>query len=115
MTGLNKAKNVQVIFFSLEKRNGQNKLWQRIKGSDGQFKYDIDSIFDDQIKLYSKLFSLEGWDKNSDDDLSSLVQQKLTDVEKNELEEDLTIEEVKKTVMSMKSFKPPGPGCSTCS
>jgi hypothetical protein len=22
-------------FFNLEKRNGQNKLWQRIKGSDG--------------------------------------------------------------------------------
>ena len=22
-------------FFNLEKRNGQNKLWQKIKGSDG--------------------------------------------------------------------------------
>jgi hypothetical protein len=32
-----------------EKRNGQNKLWQRITGSDGQFKYDIDSILDEQI------------------------------------------------------------------
>jgi hypothetical protein len=58
--------------FNLEKRNGQNKLWQRIKGSKGQFKYDIDSKLDDQITLYSKLFTSEGWDKNSDDDLLGL-------------------------------------------
>ena len=52
-------------FFNLEKRNGQNNLCQKIKGSDGQFKYDIDSILDDQIKLYIKLFTSDGWDKNS--------------------------------------------------
>jgi hypothetical protein len=34
---------------------------------------------------------------------TKIVQQKLTDVEKNELEEEITIEEIKKTVMSMKS------------
>jgi hypothetical protein len=37
--------------FHLEKTNGQNKLWQIIKGSDLQFKYDINSILDDQIKF----------------------------------------------------------------
>lgn len=99
-------RKIDKLFFNLEKINGQNKLWQRIKGSDGQFKYDIDSIFDDQIKLYSKLCTLEGWDNISGDDLLSFVHQKLTDVEKNELE-DLTTEDVKKTVMSMKSFKSP--------
>ena len=95
-------------FFNLEKRNCQNKLWQRIQGSDGQFKYDIDSILDEQIKFCSKLFTSEGGDKNSGDDLLSFVQQILTDVEKNETEEDLTIEEIKKTVMSIKSLKSPG-------
>ena len=45
--------------------------------------------------------------KNSGDVLLSFVQQKVTDVEKNELEGDLTIEEIKKTVRSMKSFKSP--------
>ena len=39
---------------------------------------------------------------------TKIVQQKLTDVEKNELEEEITIEEIKKTVMSMKSCKSPG-------
>jgi hypothetical protein len=39
---------------------------------------------------------------------TKIVQQKLTDVEKNELEEEITMEEIKKTVMYMKSFKSPG-------
>ena len=39
---------------------------------------------------------------------TKIVQQKLTDVEKNELEEEITIEEIKKIVMSMKSCKSPG-------
>jgi hypothetical protein len=102
LTGLNKAKNRQVIIFSLEKRNGQHTLWQRIKGSDEQFKNDIDSILDERIQLYSKLFTSEEWDKNSGDELLSCVQEKLTDVAKNELAGDLTIQEIKKTVMSMK-------------
>jgi hypothetical protein len=63
---------------------------------------------DDQIQLDSKLFISEWWDKNSDDDLSSYFQQKLTDVEKTELAGDLTMEEIKKTVISMKSVKYPG-------
>jgi anionic cell wall polymer biosynthesis LytR-Cps2A-Psr (LCP) family protein len=65
---------------------------------------------DDQIQLDSKLFISEWWDKNSDDDLSSYFQQKLTDVEKTELAGDLTIEEIKKTVISMKFVKYPGDG-----
>ena len=63
---------------------------------------------DDQIKLDSKIFISEGWDKNSDDDLSSYFQQKLTDVENTKLPGDLTIEEIKQTVISMKSVKYPG-------
>ena len=44
-------------FVNLEKRNCQNKLWQRIKVSDGQFKYDIDSILDEQITLYYSIIT----------------------------------------------------------
>jgi hypothetical protein len=35
------------------------------KGFGWEFNYDIDSILDDQIKLDSKIFISEGWDKNS--------------------------------------------------
>ena len=44
-------------------RSDQNKLWQRIKGSDEQFKYDIDTVLDEQIQLYSKLFTSEEGEK----------------------------------------------------
>jgi hypothetical protein len=78
------------------------------KGFGWEFNYDIDSILDDQIKLDSKIFISEGWDKNSDDDLSSYFQQKLTDVENTKLPGDLTMEEIKQTVISMKFVKYPG-------
>jgi hypothetical protein len=45
-------------------KNGQNKLWQKIRGLDGNLKYDIDEILDEQINFYANLFSTEGWDKH---------------------------------------------------
>jgi hypothetical protein len=35
-----------------------------LKISDGKYKYDIDSILDEQIQFYSNLFKSDGWDKN---------------------------------------------------
>jgi hypothetical protein len=40
-------------------------MWNRIKNTEGKYKYDIDSIIDEQITFYSKLFTTEGWDENS--------------------------------------------------
>jgi hypothetical protein len=54
-----------INFFELEKNQGENKMWNRIKNTEGKYKYDIDSIIDEQIKFYSKLFTTEGWDENS--------------------------------------------------
>jgi hypothetical protein len=45
-----------------------------MKGSDEQFKNDIDSILDERIQLYSKLFTSEEWDKNSGDELLSYIE-----------------------------------------
>jgi hypothetical protein len=44
-------------FFELEKKQGENKMWNRIKNTEGKYKYDIDSIIDEQIAFYSKLFT----------------------------------------------------------
>jgi hypothetical protein len=63
---------------------------------------------DEQIKKNSELFTSEGWNKNSGDELLSFAQQTFTDVVNDALEGDLTIEEIKKTVMCMKSFISPG-------
>jgi hypothetical protein len=35
-------------------------MWNRIKNTEGKYKYDIDSMIDEQIKFYSKLFTTEG-------------------------------------------------------
>jgi hypothetical protein len=40
--------------FNLERKNGQNKLWQKIRGLDGNLKYDIDEILDEQIIFLRK-------------------------------------------------------------
>jgi hypothetical protein len=40
-------------------------MWNRNKNTEGKYKYDIDSIIDEQIQFYSKLFITEGWDENS--------------------------------------------------
>ena len=38
-------------FFDIEKKCGQDKLWNRIKTSEGHYKYDIDSIINEQVKF----------------------------------------------------------------
>jgi hypothetical protein len=35
-------------------------MWNRIKNTEGKYIYDIDSMIDEQIQFYSKLFTTEG-------------------------------------------------------
>ena len=95
-------------FFNLERKNGQNKLWQKFRGLDGNLKYDIDEILDEQINFYANLFSTEGWDKNVAEELVTHMDKKLTCDESEDLEKDLTINEIKKIFFSMKQYKSPG-------
>ncbi|VDI01294.1 Hypothetical predicted protein, partial [Mytilus galloprovincialis] len=60
-------------FFNLEKKNGQNKLWQRVKTENGEYKCDIDSILNEQVKFYTKLFATEGWDKTAGEQLCQFM------------------------------------------
>ena len=69
-------------FFELEKKQGENKMWNRIKNTEGKNKYDIDSIIDEQIKFYFKLFTNEGWDENSANKLTQNMESKLNGDEK---------------------------------
>jgi hypothetical protein len=70
-------------------------MWNRIKNIEGKNKYDIDSIIDEQIKFYSKLFTTEGWDENSANKLTQHIESKLNGDEKETLELDVSIEEIK--------------------
>ena len=86
----------------------QNKLWQKIRGLDGNLKYDIDEILDEQIHFYSNLFSTEGWDTNVAEELVTHMDKKITCDEREDLEKDLTINEIKKIICTMKQYKSPG-------
>ena len=46
-------------FFSLEKQRGKQKLWSKIKCSNGDVKFDITSILSEQVKFYKNLFTSE--------------------------------------------------------
>ena len=83
-------------FFQLEKSKGQEKLWDKIKCEDGTYKFDMDSILNEQIKFYEKLFKTEGWDEVKGDYLLSFVKETLDDCEKTDLEKVLNEIEIKK-------------------
>ena len=82
-------------------------MWNRIKNTEGKYKNDIDSIIDEQIKFYSKLFTSEGWDENSANKLTQHFESKLNEDEKETLELDVSIEEIKNVLKILKPNKSP--------
>jgi hypothetical protein len=56
-----------------KKERDQEKLWYRIKTTDGNYRYDIDSIMNEQVDFYSKSFQSEGWDENSAHELTIIL------------------------------------------
>ena len=72
---------------------GKINQGKKIRGLDGNLKYDIDEILDEQINVYANLFSTEGWDKNVAEELVTHMDKKLTFDESEDLEKDLTINE----------------------
>ena len=95
-------------FFDIEKKCGQDKLWNRIKTSEGHYKYDIDSIINEQVKFQSKLFTSEGWNNTCGRNLTQHLQEKLTIEEKGELDSDVDSNEIVKVLKVLKSNKSPG-------
>jgi hypothetical protein len=71
--------------FQLEKSKGQEKLWDKMKCEDGTYKFDIDSILNEQVKVYEKSFKMEGWDEKMEDYLLSVAKETLDDREKTDL------------------------------
>ena len=106
---LRRIKNLQnIFFFQLEKSKRQEKLWDRIKCEDGTYKFDIDSIPNEQIKFYEKIFKTEGSDEERRDYLLSFVKEILDYREKTDLEKELNKIEIKNSVMALNSHKSTG-------
>ena len=60
-------------------------MWNRIKNTEGKYKYDINSIIDGQIKFYSKIFTTE----ECANKLTQHIESKLNGDEKETLEMDV--------------------------
>ena len=92
----------------MEKNNAKEKQWVKIKCSDGSFCESIDGILKEQVIFYSKLFTSEGWDNEAASDLLSSVEVKLTQQDKDILEENITENEIKTALFSAKNNKSSG-------
>ena len=69
---------IYMLLIYLEKKRGQDKLWNRIKTSEGHYKYDIDSIINEQVNVYLKLFTSKGCDETCGRNLTKHLQEQLT-------------------------------------
>ena len=58
--------------------------------SDGNYAYDIDSIMNEQVDFYSKLFQSEGWNENSAHELTRYIANKLDNNEKEMVDKDIS-------------------------
>ena len=95
-------------FFNLEKQKAQNKQWYRIKTVEGNFKYGIRNILNEQTKFYEKLFQTEGWNKNCAENLTQHIENKISDEEKLKTDREIEDEEIINAVKSLKNNKSPG-------
>ena len=95
-------------FFNLEKQRGKNKLWSKLKTENGETIYGIKSILNEQKRFYEELFTSEGCDENQAKLLLTNIETCLTENEKQELEYEITNEELDSAVKSFKLGKSPG-------
>jgi hypothetical protein len=75
-------------------------MWNRIKNTEGKYKYDIDSIIDEQIKLRDGMKTANKQTQHNES--------KLNGDEKEILELDVSIEEIKNVLKILKPNKSPG-------
>lgn len=96
-------KNCRNTFFNLERKRGKDILWNRIRTSKDDRKYDIDSKLQEQ-NFYSNLFESEGWDRDDAKYLTDFIVYKLNN---DVLDIDITSEEIHDAIKSMEQNKSP--------
>ena len=70
----------------MEKKRAHEKLWTKIKTSDGNYKEDISSILEEQIKYYQNLFTSEY--------LTSNLETKVNETDKEMCDKEVSIDEI---------------------
>ena len=95
------------FFFNLERKNISNKLWTKIKCSDGSYSSNIFMILKEQVSFFETLLSSEGKDEHEADDLLKHVNKKLSEDEKSFCDKDITEKEIETIIKTLKFNKSP--------
>ena len=99
-------------FCNLENRSWQKKTISRVQDSQGNITSDPDKILSEIQSFYSKLYTFTGWDGISDNVNETLFDKidipRLSDEEKQFLENPITKQEIFDVIKSMKLNKTPG-------
>ena len=95
-------------FCYLERKRDKDKLWDRIKTNNGDFKYDTYSILREQVNFYSNLFESAGWDEDDAQYLTDFIVHRLDNKERDVLDSDITSVDIHGAFKSMKQNKSPG-------
>ena len=101
------AKSSQ-YFLNLEKKMAHDKLWTNIKTSDGNYKEDTSSILEEQIKYYQNLFTSDGCDRDSAEYLTSNLETKVNETDKEMCDKEVSIDEIFNAAKLQKPDKSPG-------
>jgi hypothetical protein len=96
------------FFFNLEKSNGRSKMWNAIKTADGISHTDTKTILNEQVAFYTTLFSSEGWDMECANTLLRNIDKTITDDENTDCDCQVTKDEIKNILSSLKKSKSPG-------
>ena len=89
------GENSSSYFYNLERKNGQDKTWTSIKLQDGTYTSDISMILNEQRRFYKQLYTSEGCDEFSGNELLDKIENKLTNEEKDNIEGDIKENEIK--------------------
>ena len=92
-------------FFSLERNNACTKTMSSTIDDRGNKVYDAKSILTEQAKYFQKLYTC---DSNADCVLSDSPPNKISDLQRNQLEQELTMEELMQAVKGIPTGKSPG-------
>ena len=92
-------------FFNLEKQRSFAKIMKRTISDSGQIITEQSQILNTQAEFYKKLYTK---DQNVTSGLKFEPEQKLSNEEKNELDSNITIEEIANAIKEMARNKTPG-------
>ena len=95
------------FFHNLEKRNGKNKLWDKILDKDGNTLCGLENIQKTQVEFYKELYHTQNL-QNDDGYFLEHVNASLSESSKAHLDSIITKEEILKALKKMSNNKSPG-------